>query len=186
MAEFIEVMEVVFDREHNNRPDKILHYNKKESNYTLYGIYPYTKLPTHMIAYNIIRNTKNIKEASIEISKNIDIYNDVLVWYYHNFYSHFKLDEVKSNHIATEIMVFAINVGIGRKEKIIKNIQRIVGVKQDGIIGAVTLKALNGFDEKVFDKEWDKFEISFYKRLVNKYSRLKWALKGWINRAKAV
>ena len=54
-------------------------------------------------------------------------------------------------------------------------------VKQDGIIGKYTIKALNAYDERRFDTEFDKLEIANYERMevFKKYPN------GFINRAVA-
>ena len=186
MANFREVMKTVFEAEHNNNPEKVLHYNKKESNYTLYGIYPYTKLPSWAIARDIIKGSTSTKQASRIIAKNQIIYNDVLAWYRENFYNPMGLQYVESTHKAAEIMVFIINVGMGRKKKAVKAIQRIVGAKVDGIIGVETLSKLNAFPEEKFSDLWDKYEVSFYENLVERAPLLSWALNGWRRRARLV
>ena len=186
MANFREVMKTVFEAEHNNNPEKVLHYNKKESNYTLYGIYPYTKLPSWKIVRDIIKGSTSTKQASRVIAKNQIIYDDALSWYRANFYNQMGLQYVESTHKAAEIMVFIINVGIGRKKQAVKAIQRIIGANVDGIIGVETLTKLNAFPEENFSNLWDKYEVSFYENLVERVPRLSWALNGWRNRARLV
>ncbi len=178
-------MSATFNAEHKD-DSEVLHYNTKEKNYTLYGIYPYTKLKSWRKARYILDNSSSIKQASRVVAKDEVMYQEVLGFYYENFYRPLGLDYVESDLKAKEIMLFMINVGMGRRKRAVKAIQRIVGTKVDGIFGVMTIHALNEFPDELFSNLWDKYEISFYERLVKIYPRLKWALRGWRNRAKLV
>ena len=194
MADFIQTINTLWQVEHNGDPSKILHYNKKEKSYTFYGIYPYTKLKSHKkIIQALKRNNWNIKKASRELANDIDLYQEVLYFYYENYWSKLKLDFIDSTLVAKELMVFAINIGLSpyRLRTIVKIVQRIVNksgcdLKVDGIMGYKTIKCLNSFNDIEFSKLFDDYEIKWYYHLVDLHPRLKWALRGWINRAKFV
>jgi len=183
MANFLKAMNDVFFLEHRNNPYKLLHKNHGENSYTFYGIYPYTKLKNWKIIQDTIRKTNSLEFASYILSKNDELKQDVLYYYYKNYWQPMGLDMVTDDNKASEIMTFIVNVGIGRKKQVIKAIQRICNTKVDGILGPKTIKALNECDSVKFDKLFDKYEISFYENLVRKYKNLRWALKGWIRRA---
>lgn len=178
-------MENVWRVEHNNLPHKILHLNEKEKNYTFYGIYPYTKLPSHKRIKQALKATSTIESASILLSRDKELYEEVIEWYLYNFYDELGMGCIKSTKIASELMVFFVNVGKSkyRVRLATQYIQDLVGVVPDGVIGMKTLKALNRYNEDKFDKLFDKFEEKFYRGLVKKVPRLSWALKGFINRA---
>ena len=183
--DFIRIMNNVFSVEHSSIKNQ-LHKNKKEDTYTYMGIYPYTKLRSFRIIDEALRLTnQNVKNASIKLSQNKMIKEDVLDFYYRNFYIPLHLEKVKSVHKRSEIMVFAVNIGV-RKTTITKIVQEIVGAKIDGIWGNETLNKLNNFDDELFDKLFDDKEIEFYERLVKKHKRLAWALNGWYSRSKAI
>jgi lysozyme family protein len=91
-----------------------------------------------------------------------------------------RLDEINSQHIANEIFIFGVNVNW---KIAIKEAQKLIGVAADGIIGTQTLKALNNYDEHVFDKKFDDVEIAYYEQIVKNKPHLAHNLKGWINRA---
>ena len=195
MANFIDTINVLWQVEHNGDPAKVLHYNKKEKSYTFYGIYPYTKLKSHKkIVDALRRNSWNIKRASRELAKDIDLYQEVLYYYYEHYWSVLKLDFVSSTLVAKELMVFAINIGLSpyRKKTIIKIVQDILNsrggckLKQDGVMGSKTIECLNSFNDIEFSKLFDNYEIKWYHHLVDLHPRLKWALRGWIHRAKFV
>jgi len=194
MANFIDVINTVWKVEHRGDPAKILHYNKKEKSYTFYGIYPYTKLKSHKkIIEALKRNNWNIRKASVELSKDNALYQEVLLYYYENFWTPLKMDFIESTLKAKELIVFAVNIGLSkyRKKTIIKIVQNILNtanckLKVDGYIGNKTLSCLNNFNDIVFSKMFDEYEIKWYHKLVDSHHRLKWALRGWINRARYV
>ena len=65
----------------------------------------------------------------------------------------------------------------------IKETQKLLGVTADGIIGNITLGALNAYDVVQFDKEFDKIEMAYYDRIAKAKPHLAINLKGWFNRA---
>jgi len=74
----------------------------------------------------------------------------------------------------------AVNAGPSQAAKFL---QRAIGVKDDGIIGDVTLAKVNTLDPKVVMKAYTNSRISFYIDLVVKdVTQIKF-LKGWIKRA---
>ena len=64
--------------------------------------------------------------------------------------------------------------------------QRLVGVGADGFIGNESLKALNNFDEKKFDIEFDEIEKKYYDAIIQDKPYLAINKAGWYNRADAV
>lgn len=185
MANFMNVMDRVFDAEFSRASDH-LHFNQGESTYTYMGVYPFTKLKSSYLIVEAIEDYGSVKEASIALSLNDTLTGEVIDFYYDNFFRPMHLHHIHSDKKTAEVMIFVVNVGIGRKKSIIKAIQRIIGTVPDGIFGSKTLKAFNDFDEDLFSEAWDKYEIKFYRRLVARNPRLQWALRGWENRARLV
>lgn len=185
MANFNTVMDRVFDAEFSKASDH-LHFNQGESSYTYMGVYPFTKLKSSHLITEAVEDYGSVKDASIALSLNDELTGEVIDFYYNNFWVPMHLHHIESTKKTAEIMVFVVNVGIGRKKSIIKAIQRIIGTKPDGIFGNKTLKAFNEIDEDLFSKKFDEYEIKFYRRLVQKNPRLSWALRGWENRARLV
>ena len=93
-----------------------------------------------------------------------------------------KLDLVLPFDTANLIFCFGVNVGM---KKAIKYAQQVVKVENDGIVGKITLKALNSYSPLRFNKEYKELFLIYYKQLANgnpaKYGRY---LQGWINRVK--
>lgn len=186
LTSFERVMQSVWQVEHNGDIRKILHFNKQEKTYTFYGIYPYAKLKSWRKIKEQVLKRKTLSQASIILSQDKDLYQEVLDFYWNKFWIPMKLDYIDSIIKQAEVMIFVVNVGIGRKKDINKAIQRMVGTKPDGIMGPITIEALNNFEDFKFDKLFDTFEINWYAKLIERVPRLEWARKGWIRRAKYV
>jgi len=182
MADFSSVLKRVFGVEHSGVRN-ILHKNKTENSYTFYGIFPYTKLKSYHKIEDAIRSTTTLQEASELLSKDKELYKEVEGFYWINFWMPMQLHKVNSDHKAAEILCFIINTGIGRKTKVVAEIQRLVGTVQDGILGEKTIEALNVYSDDEFDVKFDKWEIMFYEELVKNNPKLKIYSNGWRNRA---
>lgn len=169
-------------------PDDALHKNKGEDGLTYYGIYQsahpdwngWDRVTAYLITHGFDRRL-----ASMDCYGDEALTHQVMTFYYINFWDKLMLDNIKSQKIAEELFFFYLN--IGNKKKVVKYAQSIIGAKVDGLIGSKTVEALNDFDEDVFDKEYDKSEISHYKRLVRSSpKRFGRFLKGWISRARLI
>jgi lysozyme family protein len=77
-----------------------------------------------------------------------------------------------------------VNTGASRANKIL---QKALGVKQDGIIGPQTLKAINEHkNPKQLALAAADEKQNFYLRLINKNSKFKSFKKGWARRTNAL
>lgn len=168
-----------------NSPKNALHWNKGETGWTYMGIYE-TAHPDWS-GWRIIKNTvtthEDIEKASAELYNNPQLRSLVEMFYEEKFWKPMKLDQVTSQKIAEEMFVMGVNAGT---KVAIRLAQRVVGAKDDGVIGPMTITALNKCDEKMFDKEYDAMEIAHYNMLAEKNPNFKKFLKGWHNRAVAV
>ena len=65
----------------------------------------------------------------------------------------------------------------------IQQFQKLLGLKQDGVVGNITLSAINDHPDQneLFDKIWIARKDFFVNICINKPSQLKF-LKGWLNR----
>lgn len=182
MANIKEAMKILAFVEHNNDNTQVLHKNKGELGLTFWGIYQ-TAHPTLKIWNTINQYLKiepDFKKLGQALVNNNEIMKDVEDFYKIHFWDKMKLDEVHSQHIANEIFIFGVNVGY---VTCIKEVQKLIGVTADGIIGNITLGKLNQIDEVWFDKEFDKVEMAYYERLIEQKPHLAINLKGWFNRA---
>jgi len=116
----------------------------------------------------------------------------VYQFYKDNYWDVIKGGEIAFQNVAFMIYDFAVNAGIKVSVKIA---QKIVGAKDDGILGPKTLDKINSYvvdelTEKLFVMEFSNRKVFHYKNIcINDtrrrkdeiYSNLKF-LCGWINR----
>lgn len=104
-----------------------------------------------------------------------DVLNRVLKPHY---WDRWKADNIKSQSVANILVDWVWSSGAYG----IKLPQKLLGVKQDGIVGPITLEAINGQDPKyLFDKIKEERE-DFIHRIVRGNPIQKRFLKGWLNR----
>ena len=185
MADIKEALEILYKAEFSS-PSNALEINKTENGYTFMGIYQgehptwtgWTLVRDKMKQYN--GNMKLVSEMLYDSDKMKEL---VSFFYKRNFWDRAKLDRVNSQHIANEIFIFGVVTGMGIS---IRKAQELVCVKVDGLVGEGTLKALNSFDEKVFDVQFDEEEIEYFQEVVKDKPQKARFLNGWINRAHLV
>lgn len=182
MANFKESMKLLTFLEYSNQDWKLLHQNKNEEGFTFYGIYE--KWNKDWKGWEIVKNqlkiTPDIKTASRVLAKNKDLENLAFERIKTKYWDRAKLDFVHSQKIADEIFLFGFNVDMPIA---IKKAQKLVGVSQDGIVGNMTLKALNSFDVNIFDIEFDRLEVAHYAAIIKSKPYLAPNKNGWYARA---
>ena len=95
------------------------------------------------------------------------------------YWDPFKADQINSQSIANLIVGWGWGSGVVTA---IKQVQKLLGVKQDGVIGNITLSAINNSEPiQLFDKIWLARKNFFIDICANNPSQMKF-LKGWLNR----
>lgn len=98
------------------------------------------------------------------------------------FYHKAKIDQIENWSLA--LLVCDLCWMSGPKTSI-KKIQKVLGVAADGIIGPITLKALNDSPEENF-YEIVQMREKWYKAIVQKSPEKKVFLRGWMNRLNSI
>ena len=89
-------------------------------------------------------------------------------------------DSIRNQSVAELIADFCVNSGVG----MLKKVQALVGADQDGIIGPMSLAAINGADQRLlFNAVMAERRCKYYEIVANNYSQ-KSNLNGWLNRLK--
>ena len=97
------------------------------------------------------------------------------------FWNKWKADQINDQSIANLLVDWFWTSGSYG----IKLPQKVLGVAQDGIVGAKTLAAINNYpnEKELFDKLWKERE-AFFKRIgVGTQSKF---LRGWLNRLNGI
>lgn len=90
-----------------------------------------------------------------------------------------RADEIRNSQIANLLVDFAVNSGC---RTAVKTIQKIVGTTEDGIMGKITLGAINSKSPKQVFDELMQHRIDYYNDIVEKNPNQRVFLKGWLNR----
>jgi lysozyme family protein len=91
-----------------------------------------------------------------------------------------KADQIDNQKIAEIIADWCVNSGTAR----IRDVQAILGVKPDGMVGAITLTAINRADSDELYRRLMNARIGWFERIVARDPSQKKFLKGWMNRLK--
>jgi lysozyme family protein len=100
-------------------------------------------------------------------------------FYRENFWVPIRGDEIQSQAIAETIFDFAVNAGM---RVAVRLAQVIVGTTPDGILGPITLAALNRHNPEMFGLEYALAKIARYRDIVTRDRTQMKFLLGWINR----
>jgi len=100
--------------------------------------------------------------------------------YKRDYWDKIKGDSIYDQTIAESIFDFAVNSGVGTSSKLS---QRVIGVQDDGIIGANTIASLNSFNEKLFIPLFTIEKIKRYRDICLKNSDQKKFFFGWVVRS---
>ena len=137
---------------------------------TKYGITLNTLISTH---YDTNRdgkvNVDDVKALQLEDFKKI---------LKRQYWDRWQADKINNQSIANLLVDWLWGSGVNG----IKIPQRLLGVPADGVVGAKTINALNGANQRlIYNKVWQARK-EFYENIVkNNSNQSKW-LKGWLNR----
>lgn len=120
------------------------------------------------------------QNKTVEDLKNItdDQWLTIFKQYY---WDKWKADEINSQSIANLLVDWVWGSGVHG----IKNTQKILGVKIDGIVGKQTLGAINNYpnEHELFDRLWKERE-DYFNRIAK--GEKKKFLNGWMNRLRGI
>ncbi len=94
-------------------------------------------------------------------------------------------DDIKDIRLATKIFDLAVNVGSFWAHRILQRALRSTGqdIKEDGILGAVTLSAINRVDSAILHAALKSESAGYYRTLAAMQPEKAKFLKGWLRRA---
>ena len=184
-AELRKSLDILFKLEFSN-PKNALHKNKGENGLTYKGVYQSAHPKWegwNIIEESLYKNDDDVKNTSLELHDNIILDNLVVEFYEKQFWNRAKLSEINSQKKADEIFIFGVNAGM---RNAVRKTQKLVGVDADGIIGSKSIKAINKYDEDLFDMQFDEIELQYYDDIIERKPSFAMFRNGWKNRALAV
>lgn len=134
-----------------------------------------------------LRFLKGIKleDGDIDNDNDIDIddiqsltLSDVENIYMLYFWLPLNLGGLTNEMLKLHIFDHGVNAGVATAAKMI---QRLIGLKDDGLIGPMTCKAINQSKEPLVDL-YKQERIKYYDRIIEKNPKLSVFRNGWINR----
>lgn len=96
------------------------------------------------------------------------------------YWDKWKADEIKSQAVANILVDYVFNSGTNG----IKNVQKLIGVNPDSIVGPKTLEAVNNQSEKEFLTKLYNERYRFYDAIIASNPSQEKYKKGWYNRVK--
>lgn len=94
------------------------------------------------------------------------------------YWSKMQADKIENQSVANLMVDWLVNSGTGK----IKDIQKILCVSADGIVGPKTIAAINDSDQaELFQKVWNRRK-DFYDNIVKRNPAQKVFYVGWMNR----
>jgi len=199
MADFDKAFELLGKGIEWNDCENIFKINKRESAPTFAGVY--LKYYKHTLLYSYLKevlkeefnidldNPQNLeklkqdkqlqKKISQYLCKDSTAINYVKQIYRKLFWSRIKGDKIANQKITNVIFAQAVNLGV---KKAVKILQKCLDVKQDGIIGNITLTTLNNADiSKLIECLKEEYK-KYYCEIVKSKPYLAINLAGWHNR----
>ena len=131
--------------------------------------------------YKLYCNKKGI--AAMEeglINLTIEQFTDILKTMY---WDACKADRIESQSVANAIVDWAWHSGTVTA---VKEVQRVLGVKDDGVIGNITLSAINSWSPLPLFGQIKQARIAYIERICNSRPANKKFKKGWHNRINAL
>jgi lysozyme family protein len=105
--------------------------------------------------------------------------------YFVDFWMKAKCESIDDENIATKFFDLAVHTGIPQAIKLIQRASRAAGtqVAEDGIIGSITLKAINEADSTDLLAALKAEAAGYYRLIANANPSQRRFIEGWLNRA---
>lgn len=137
-----------------------------------------TNMGVTIKTYEVYCRRKGLSKPTVEDLKAIDMdqWTEILRTMYWNVC---KADDIESQSVANMIVDWAWHSGTGTA---IRKVQKVVGVARDGIVGPITLAAINSVSALPLFGMLKAERIRHFKDQCRKNPKKKKFLNGWMNR----
>lgn len=141
-----------------------------------------TNMGVTLKTYKLYCRRKGYPEPTVERLKNLskEAFTDILKTMY---WDACKADNIISQSVANAIVDWAWNSGTATA---VKEVQKVLGVKADGIIGNITLSAINSYSPLPLFGLIQQARIAYIERIcISRPTNNKFK-KGWLNRINSI
>ncbi len=140
-----------------------------------------TNMGVTIATYRAYCRKKGYPRPTIERLKNISTkeWTEILKTMYWNKW---RADEIQSQSVANILVDWVWASGIWG----IKIPQAVLGVKRDGIVGKITLGAVNAQDPRAFFEKIKEERKEFVYGIVRKRPEQRRFIRGWLNRINSI
>lgn len=138
------------------------------------------KMHSKWIGWHMIDLLKRQAGFPANLDTHIELQSEIKQFYEVKFWDTMKGDQVTSQEVANSIFDFGVNAGVRTS---ISLAQLVVGAKTDGVIGPLSIAAINTFDSEHFLAAFTVAKIARYISIVKKRPTSRKYFYGWICRA---
>ncbi len=138
------------------------------------------KMNPKWLGWAIVDAQKKKANFPANLATNKKLNSEIENFYKTNYWDKIKGDLIIEQSIANSIFDFAVNAGVGTS---IKLAQAVVKTKADGIIGNMTLKAINSNFPETFLALFTIAKINRYINIVESKPSNSKFFYGWVRRA---
>jgi lysozyme family protein len=131
--------------------------------------------------WDFIDFKKRTKPGEVKTNAFFPDIDYLVVDFYKSLWNRHKLSEIKSQDVANIFFDFIVNSGT----RAIKKVQKLLKIKDDGIIGNQTINAINNENPAKLNNEIKKLRKNFYKNIVLRDPSQNVFAQGWKNRINA-
>lgn len=122
------------------------------------------------------------KQMTAALGGSVELEDMVEAFYRANFWNPIMGDDIANQLVADNIYDFAVNSGASRA---VRYAQRIVGTVEDGVMGRVTVRAINK-NIHDFVPDYKAQRLAFVRKIVDRDETQSVFIKGWENRVMSV
>lgn len=123
---------------------------------------------------------KTAKIINLYAKADTTLHNLITKFYKNNFWDVNKLDLFEDQQLANSVYDFGVNAGTKKAAKVL---QEVLEISADGIIGTMTLKAVNSGDPSDILETYNLARELFYRKLASNPTQAKF-LTSWLRRLK--
>lgn len=132
--------------------------------------------------FKLFRTRKRLPVPTIEDLKNISDEEFVSILK-EMYWDACRADRIESQSVANAIVDWAWNSGTTTAAK---EVQKVLGVEADGIIGNITLAAINSWSPLPLFGQIQQARIAYLQRICNSRPANNKFMRGWLNRVNSL